>query len=72
LSGRDLIDFDVESFFVRPIASQYESLQAALRNLKAREPAKKVVLVAEAGFMGTVASILATSGIKPDAHITMA
>lgn len=71
LSGQDVAIFDTEHLFIRSLPSQYESLQAALRRVKAREPEKSTVLITDCGFLGMIASILNPSGIKPDAHITI-
>ena len=71
LEGPDLAAFDRDHLFVRSIPSQFESLRSALQNLKLREPAKTVVLVADCGFQAALASILNTSAPRPDVHITI-
>jgi UDP:flavonoid glycosyltransferase YjiC (YdhE family) len=71
LSGQDLAAYDNEHLFVRSMPSQYESLQAALKDLKAKEPDRNVVLVVDNGFMGILPSMLNAPGMKPEAHITL-
>jgi UDP:flavonoid glycosyltransferase YjiC (YdhE family) len=71
LVDRDLAAFDLEHLFFRSIPSQFESIQAALRDLKARQPGKKIVFVADCGFQATVASVLSKSITRADAHITI-
>ncbi|KAF4633162.1 hypothetical protein G7Y89_g4965 [Cudoniella acicularis] len=71
LAGEELGAYDNEHLFVRSMPSQYESLQLALKDLKTREPDRKVVLMVENGFLGNLPSILNAPGLKPDAYITI-
>lgn len=71
LAAEELGAYDNEHIFVRAMPSQYESIQLALKELKERQPGRKVVLMVENGCLGTLPSILGAPGIKPDAHITI-
>jgi UDP:flavonoid glycosyltransferase YjiC (YdhE family) len=71
LSGEELGAYDNEHLFVRSMPSQHESIQLAMKDLKERQPGRKVVLMVENGFLGIIPGILGAPSLKPYACITI-
>ncbi|TAQ89960.1 hypothetical protein B7494_g1696 [Chlorociboria aeruginascens] len=69
--GLDQLNFDLEYIFIGSIPSQYEALQVALKTLTATHPRRKIVVLSEAFFMGSLPSFLGAKGIRPHATIAL-
>ena len=69
--GPPRIVYDIKELLVTPIPFQHESIQSFLRDAKARNPSRPIVLMADTGFLGALPSILGAPGLRPSGTITV-
>ncbi len=62
---------EIKELFVAPIPFQHESIQNFLRRESARDPSRRIVLMADTGFLGALPSILGAPGLRPLGTITI-
>ncbi|RDW79643.1 hypothetical protein BP6252_04281 [Coleophoma cylindrospora] len=63
--------FDLEHIFVRSMISQWETQQKALKQLREQYPGRKVVLLSEGAFLGTIPTLSGAPGLLPDATLAL-
>ncbi|RDW58639.1 hypothetical protein BP6252_13115 [Coleophoma cylindrospora] len=70
-SGPEGLIYDMIHYFLNPIPAQYESIQSALRDFKAKDASRPVVLLNEAAFGGALCVKLGASGLVPAGLISI-
>ncbi|RFU35078.1 hypothetical protein B7463_g1181, partial [Scytalidium lignicola] len=63
--------FDLEECFVKSIPSQHEAVQIALKTLNDNYPGRKVVLLGETVFFGSMPVMTGSPGLHPTATINL-
>ncbi|KAI9732059.1 MAG: hypothetical protein M1818_007654 [Claussenomyces sp. TS43310] len=67
--GPEQLAWDFKEVFIGPVADQYRSVQRGLESLKAKDPERAIIVIAESMFLGTIPLKLQAPGLKPTAVI---
>ncbi|RDW92035.1 hypothetical protein BP5796_01429 [Coleophoma crateriformis] len=69
--GLPRILYDLEHIFIRSMVSQWETQQKALKQVREHYPGRKVVLLSEGAFLGTIPTLSGSPGLLPDATLAL-
>ncbi|KAF7872547.1 hypothetical protein EAF04_003468 [Stromatinia cepivora] len=71
LKGIEEMVFDIEHLFNKPIPSQFESAQHALKIMTEKDPGRPIVVLQDLTFYGLLPLLMGAEGIKPTAVIAI-
>ncbi|APA05541.1 hypothetical protein SS1G_09997 [Sclerotinia sclerotiorum 1980 UF-70] len=65
LNGIAELAFDMDHLFIKPIPSQFETIQRALKMMKEKDPGRPIIILQDLTFCGALPLLLGAEGIKP-------
>ncbi|KAJ8071588.1 hypothetical protein OCU04_001911 [Sclerotinia nivalis] len=71
LEGLAELVFDMEHLFNTPIASQFETVQRALKIMTEKDPGRPIIVLQDLTFCGIMPLILGAEGLKPTGVIAI-